>query len=78
MATTSKMGAGSNHTPAIENDRPVGQNMSHAKDRRQRAQQALGDAHETGHLLGDVPALLIVAGVLWVLSPSEHGATAIG
>jgi len=35
------------------------------------AVQALGDAHETGHLIGDIPALLIVAGVLWYLSP--HG-----
>ncbi len=33
------------------------------------AAQALGDGHETGHLIGDIPALLIVAGVLWYLSP---------
>lgn len=42
------------------------------------AAQALGDAHETGHLLGDVPALLIVAGVLWYLSPPDQGAAAVG
>ncbi|NKB44478.1 MAG: hypothetical protein GKS03_09400 [Alphaproteobacteria bacterium] len=35
------------------------------------AAQALGDEHETGHLIGDVPALLLVAGVLWFLSPRE-------
>ena len=33
------------------------------------AAQALGDDMETGHLIGDVPALLLVAGVLWFLSP---------
>jgi uncharacterized protein DUF6632 len=32
--------------------------------------QALGDAHEYGHLIGDVPALILVAIVLWFLSPS--------
>jgi uncharacterized protein DUF6632 len=32
--------------------------------------QALGDAHEYGHLIGDVPALILVAVVLWFLSPS--------
>jgi hypothetical protein len=31
--------------------------------------QALGDAHEMGHLMADVPALFLVAGVLWFLSP---------
>jgi len=31
------------------------------------AVQALSDANERGHLLGDVPALLIVAAVLAVL-----------
>jgi hypothetical protein len=30
--------------------------------------QAITDGHELGHLLGDVPALLLVAGVLWYLS----------
>jgi hypothetical protein len=39
------------------------------------AVQSLGDAHEHGHLLGDVPALLLVAIVLWFLSPSESAAT---
>jgi hypothetical protein len=33
--------------------------------------QAMGDEHETGHLIGDVPALLLVAFVLWYLSPSK-------
>ncbi|MDX1516252.1 MAG: DUF6632 domain-containing protein [Woeseiaceae bacterium] len=32
------------------------------------AVQAIGDENETGHLVGDVPALLIVAAVLWWLS----------
>jgi len=30
--------------------------------------QAIGDSHETGHLLGDVPALMLVAGALWYLA----------
>jgi len=33
------------------------------------AAQALSDRGEHGHLIGDVPALLLVAGVLWFLSP---------
>jgi DNA-binding helix-hairpin-helix protein with protein kinase domain len=33
------------------------------------AAQAFSDGHETGHLLGDVPALVLVAAVLWYLSP---------
>ncbi len=33
--------------------------------------QALGDEHETGHLVGDVPALFFVAVVLWYLSPGK-------
>jgi len=33
------------------------------------AVQATQDGHETGHLVGDVPALLLVAAVLWYLSP---------
>lgn len=33
--------------------------------------QAVTDGHELGHLIGDVPALLLVAGVLWYLSPSQ-------
>jgi DNA-binding helix-hairpin-helix protein with protein kinase domain len=32
------------------------------------AAQAIGDKHETGHLLGDVPALVLVAFVLWYCS----------
>jgi len=31
--------------------------------------QAMFDGHERGHLVGDVPALLLVAAVLWYLSP---------
>jgi hypothetical protein len=31
--------------------------------------QAMGDGHEHGHLLGDVPALLLIAAVLWYLMP---------
>lgn len=34
--------------------------------------QALGDHHETGHLMGDVPALLLVAAVLWYFSPPRQ------
>lgn len=34
------------------------------------AVQSLYDGHEIGHLLGDVPALLIAAGVLAYLMPS--------
>jgi hypothetical protein len=33
--------------------------------------QAFGDTHETGHLMGDVPALILVAAVLWYFSPSK-------
>jgi len=36
------------------------------------AAQSLHDGHETGHLLGDVPALLLVAVVLWYLSPAKR------
>ena len=36
------------------------------------AAQAIGDHNETGHLLGDVPALLLVAVVLWYLSPRKQ------
>ena len=35
--------------------------------------QALGDKSEHGHLVGDVPALILVAAVLWYLSPSKQG-----
>jgi hypothetical protein len=34
--------------------------------------QAIYDGHEMGHLIGDVPALLLVAGVLWYLSPERQ------
>lgn len=33
------------------------------------AVQALMDEHEMGHMVGDVPALFLVAAVLWYLSP---------
>jgi len=36
------------------------------------AAQSISDAHEMGHLLGDVPALLLVAVVLWFLLPSKE------
>ena len=36
------------------------------------AAQSFSDAHEMGHLLGDVPALLLVAAVLWLLLPSKE------
>src|SRR5262244_2693750 len=36
------------------------------------AAQAMHDGHETGHLVGDVPALLLVAAVLWYLSPERQ------
>jgi hypothetical protein len=36
------------------------------------AAQAAHDGHETGHLVGDVPALLLVAAVLWYLSPRSQ------
>jgi hypothetical protein len=36
--------------------------------------QSVRDQHETGHLLGDVPALVLVAVVLWYFSaPAERG-----
>ena len=35
--------------------------------------QAAGDTHETGHLMGDVPALVLVAIVLWYFSSSTDG-----
>ena len=35
------------------------------------AVQASSDTHEIGHLVGDVPALLLVAAVLWYFSPSK-------
>jgi len=36
------------------------------------AVQAAYDGHELGHLVGDVPALLLVAAVLWYLSPVQQ------
>ena len=38
------------------------------------AAQAVYDGHEIGHLVGDVPALLLVAVVLWFLSPRAASA----
>jgi len=35
------------------------------------ALQAISDAGERGHLIGDVPALILVAIVLWYFLPSE-------
>ncbi len=35
------------------------------------AVQAIGDQHERGHLIGDVPALLLAAFVLWFLLPKN-------
>jgi hypothetical protein len=34
--------------------------------------QAIYDRHETGHLVGDVPALLLIAAVLWYLSSAQQ------
>lgn len=36
------------------------------------AAQAIYDGNEHGHLAGDVPALLLVAAVLWFLSPASE------
>jgi hypothetical protein len=35
------------------------------------AAQAIHDGHEIGHLAGDVPALLLVAAMLWFLSSAR-------
>jgi hypothetical protein len=35
------------------------------------AVQATHDGHEAGHLVGDVPALLLIAAALWYLSPEK-------
>ena len=40
------------------------------------AGQALGNATERGHLLGDVPALIVVGIALIVLAPSKKGISA--
>ena len=42
------------------------------------AAQSVSDVHERGHLLGDVPALLLVAVVLWLLLPSQRARVATG
>lgn len=34
--------------------------------------QALADKSERANLLGDVPALFLIAGVLWYLMPKRH------
>ena len=39
------------------------------------ALQAFSDSREHGHLVGDVPALLLVAFVLWFLSPTNKVAS---
>jgi len=39
------------------------------------AAQALNDKAEQGHLIGDVPALFLVAIVLWYLSPRGNTTT---
>jgi hypothetical protein len=36
------------------------------------AVQAMHDGHEIGHLVGDVPALLLVAAVLWYFSSQRQ------
>ena len=36
------------------------------------AAQSIYDGHEISHLIGDVPALLLVAAVLWYLSPAKQ------
>ena len=36
------------------------------------AAQSVYDEHERGHLIGDIPALLLVAAVLWFLAPSKQ------
>lgn len=35
------------------------------------AAQALSDSREYGHLIGDIPALLLIAAILWFLSPKD-------
>jgi len=42
------------------------------------AVQAIGDSGEIGHLIGDVPALFIVAAVFWYLSPREPAGAVVG
>ncbi len=38
------------------------------------AVQAINDQHEHGHLVGDVPALVLVAAVLWYFLPKTKAA----
>ena len=38
------------------------------------AAQAISDRDELGHLIGDVPVLLLAAGILWYLMPSARRA----
>jgi hypothetical protein len=38
------------------------------------AAQSITDANEMGHLVGDVPSLLLVAVVLWLLLPAKQAA----
>lgn len=40
------------------------------------AAEAIFDEHERGHFVGDVPALLLVAGVLWLLFPEKQKGSA--
>ena len=42
------------------------------------AVQSTSDVHERGHLLGDVPGLLLVAVVLWLLLPSQRARVVTG
>jgi hypothetical protein len=42
------------------------------------AAQSISDEQERVHLLGDVPALLLVAAVLWLLLPSQQARVATG
>jgi hypothetical protein len=37
------------------------------------AVEAIYDEQERGHLVGDVPALLLLAALLWFLSPAKQG-----
>ncbi len=41
------------------------------------AAQSISDVHERGHLVGDVPALFLVAMVLWLLMPSQQARVAV-
>jgi len=41
------------------------------------AAQSISDGHELGHLVGDVPALLLVAAILWLLLPGQRKETVV-